>query len=252
MKKPRISYREWLHRKPTPTVPADAVAAEREPAAHAPAAPAPAVEPPRAATAPAAESSPAVPGDTAPALAESAPPAAVGEAPEPAELPAPAPPSGTTTRAPIVEEAGPGVEVVEHLVFRMGRELFAVPLGLVEEAIDIDRIQRIPEMSPTMLGVLTLRGSTVPVYAPSIALGTSGHENRAALIFVRARGTVALAVDDVDDVLVIAAGDVQRAPLDFGDGVLLGVVRRGTDLIGVLDADALIAACRAEPVLETA
>ena len=235
MKTPRISYREWLHRKPTPTVPADAVAAEREPAARAPAAPV--VEPP---TAP------------APPAAESSPPAVVGAAPEAAELAGPVPRSATATRAPIVEEAGPGVEVVEHLVFRMGRELFAVPLGLVEEAIDIDRIQRIPEMSPTMLGVLTLRGSTVPVYAPSIALGTPGHDARAALIFVRARGTVALAVGDVDDVLEIAAAEVQRAPLDFGDGVLLGVVRRGTDLIGVLDANALIAACRAEPVLETA
>ncbi len=218
MKTPTISYREWLHRTPTP-----------------PASVAPVVEP--------GQPSPEAP----------APPAGEPDAHRaaPAEVAAPTRPRPEAAPAP-VPAAASAANAVEHLVFRVGRELFALPLDVVEEVFDIDRIQRIPEMSRTMLGVLTLRGATVPLYAPSIPLGVPDSDHRAALVFVRARGTVALAVDDVDDVLEIAGDDVQRPPLDFTDGLLSGVTRRGADLIGVLDADALIAACRAEPVLETA
>ncbi|HUX33308.1 MAG TPA: chemotaxis protein CheW [Gemmatimonadaceae bacterium] len=140
----------------------------------------------------------------------------------------------------------------EHLVFRVGRELFALPLDAVDEAIDIESVQHLPEMSAAMLGVLSLRGSLVPLYAPAATLGVAAARGTAALVFVTPRGRVALAVDDVDDVMDIAPDALQRAPMDFGDGVLVGVARRGADLIGVLDAGALMAACRAEPVLETA
>ncbi len=231
MKTPTISYREWLHRKPTP------------PASGAPVA------------------EPGLPSPETPAPAGGEPDA---QRAEPVEVVGPAQPRSAAAQAAVsvaaqaavpvaaAASAVPAAKAVEHLVFRVGRELFALPLDVVEEALDIDRIQRIPEMNPTMLGVLTLRGATVPLYAPSIPLGVPDSDHRAALVFVRARGMVALAVDDVDDVLEIAADDVQRPPLDFTDGVLSGVARRGADLIGVLDADALIAACRAEPVLETA
>ncbi len=213
MKTPRISYREWLHRKPTPSG-SGAV----EPVVPTPV-------PAQAARAPVDPPAAVVDPVTATVPVES-----VGRPPAPA----------------IAPERGP----TEHLVFRLGRELFAVPLEAVEEVLDIDRIQRLPEMHSTMLGVLKVRGRTVPVYAPALPLGVSGHVSRAALIFVRERGMVALAVDDVDDVLSTTEDQVQRSPLEFADGVLVGVTRRGRDLIGVLDADALIAACRAEPVLE--
>ncbi|MDE3129414.1 MAG: hypothetical protein KGL38_15500, partial [Gemmatimonadota bacterium] len=76
--------------------------------------------------------------------------------------------------------------------------------------------------------------------------------SRAALVFTTERGRIALAVDDVDDVLPLPPEARGRAPLDFGDALLVGVARRGADLIGVLDPAALIAACRADRALETA
>ncbi len=242
MKKPRISYREWLGRDPVTPGRGEA--------------PVPPAEERRAADVPASAPDSIV--ESAPeAVVESAPEAAVESLPESIavaevtpEPPAPSAPLGSGGGGP--ERAAEPVEGVEHLVFRVARELFAVPLDGVEEALDIDRIQPIPQMSPTMLGVLTLRGAAVPVYAAAAPLGLAAESNRAALIFLRGQGAVALAVDDVDDVLVIAAEDVRRAPVDFGDSVLLGVIRRGADLIGVLDPEALIGACRIEPVLEGA
>ncbi len=156
-------------------------------------------------------------------------------------------------------EAQAAAELDEHtdgttayLVFRIGPELFALPLDQVEEAIDVEQIQRIPEMSATMVGVLTLRGASVPVYAPSAALGVAVETHAAALIFVTLRGRIALLVDDVDDVLDLAPDEIHRPPVEFADTVLAGVARHGSELIGVLDAASLIAACRAEPAMETA
>ncbi|HEU4989062.1 MAG TPA: chemotaxis protein CheW [Gemmatimonadaceae bacterium] len=229
MKKPRISYREWLHR--------DA------PLPDAPGAPADALPPPADSAA-----------DIAPAP-DAAPPAGLAPAAEraPEEIPAPAAaPESQLPARPKAEPEAPATAPAEYLVFRVGRERFAVPLDTVDEAIDLDEVQRIPEMRGAMLGVLTRRGASVPVYAPAGPLGVAADTHRAALIFQRPRGALALAVDDVDDVVELTPEAIRRAPLDFGDGVLVGVARRGPDFVGVLDAGALIAACRAEPVLETA
>ena len=70
-------------------------------------------------------------------------------------------------------------------------------------------------------------------------------------MFTLPRGRIALAVDDVDDVLSLRPSQLRRPQfVDTSDGVLVGVVRRGADLVGMLDATALVIACHAEPVLE--
>ncbi|HVA56936.1 MAG: chemotaxis protein CheW [Gemmatimonadaceae bacterium] len=215
MKKPlKIAYRDLLNRTP---------AASPTPAS------APVVEWAAGAPLPELPVEPAIP-DAEPAIPDT-------------DLAAPA----RAVVETVVEAADEG-----YLVFRVGHELFALPLDAVEEAIDLDQVQPIPEMSATMLGVVSLRGELVPLYAPSALLGVTADSQAAALIFVTARGRVALAVDDVDDVMTISPAELLRAPMDFGDGVLVGVARRDADLIGVLDPEALVAACRTDPALETA
>ena len=139
----------------------------------------------------------------------------------------------------------------QHLVVRVGPEWFALPLDAAEEALDVGELHPLPEMGDTMLGVFSLRGALVPLFTPVGPLGVPLALGGAAVVFAVAGGRVAIAVDDVDDVLPIRPSELRRAPFDSSDGVLVGVVRRGRDLIGVLDAAALVGACRAEPVLET-
>jgi chemotaxis signal transduction protein len=62
---------------------------------------------------------------------------------------------------------------------------------------------------------------------------------------------IGLAVDDVEDVMTIEPSMVRRPPVpDAGDAVLRGVARRGTELVGILDADALLSACVATTAWE--
>jgi chemotaxis signal transduction protein len=134
---------------------------------------------------------------------------------------------------------------VELLVFRAGGELFALPLGAVEEAIEAPAIHSLPEMPTAMLGVFNLRERLVPTYSPGASLGVALAQPAGAALLVRSGDRrLALAADDVEDVMELDLSTLRDPPVvEDTDGILLGVARFSRDLVGVLDADALIAAC---------
>jgi purine-binding chemotaxis protein CheW len=137
------------------------------------------------------------------------------------------------------------VGTAELLVFRVGGELFGVELVAVEEALDMPVIHRLPEMPPSMLGVFTLRGALVSVFAPQDTLGIPYQDAATVVVFCGGDRRVALAADDVDDVLSADLKMVRAAPGSAAnDGALLGVVRRGQELVALLDAQSLVAAHR--------
>lgn len=154
---------------------------------------------------------------------------------------------------PLRERARNREGIAELLMFRIGGERFAVELMCVEEAIDLPDVHHVPEMPPAMLGVITVRGILTSVYTPRDALGLSLSDGTSALIFRRGRSRLAVVVDEVDDVMTLDLANVRdTAALEAGEGVLLGVVRQRDALLALVDADALIAACLAVPILETA
>ncbi|MFL5612317.1 MAG: chemotaxis protein CheW [Gemmatimonadaceae bacterium] len=135
--------------------------------------------------------------------------------------------------------------LAQLLVFRVAGELFAVELVTAEEALDMPTLHRLPEMPPTMLGVFTLRGALVSVFAPYVMLGIACRVAATAVVFCGGERRVAIATDDVDDVVTVDLETVRDAPgARAKDGALLGIVHRGTDLIALLDAEMLIAAYR--------
>jgi purine-binding chemotaxis protein CheW len=132
------------------------------------------------------------------------------------------------------------------LVFRVGEERFALPLGAVNEVVDMPAVQRLPDSSPKILGIATLRGELVSIYDPRPLLSAGGAAYDMVLLFATDNHRIGLAIDDVYDPIFIDADEVRSAPgVDASDGLLLGVVRRGTELIGLLDQDALMRALAA-------
>jgi purine-binding chemotaxis protein CheW len=142
--------------------------------------------------------------------------------------------------------------VADLLVFIAGGERFGIELGTVEEAIDLPPVHHVPEMPPAMAGVITVRGALTSVYSVRQALGLVRADGECALIFRRHRSRLALVIDDVDDVRPIDLGSLRDAPTVAASGVVLGVVRQGDLLLSLVDADALLVACQATPLLETA
>jgi purine-binding chemotaxis protein CheW len=144
--------------------------------------------------------------------------------------------------------------VARVLVFRVGGERFAVSLPAVAEVIESPELQRMPDAPEHVRGVATLRGELLSVYDPLALLGASGgapvpsikageaSEGGATLVFSRGGGhRVGLAVDDVYDTITIAESELRGVPgSDGSDGALVGLVLRGSELIGVLDVPALL------------
>jgi purine-binding chemotaxis protein CheW len=133
--------------------------------------------------------------------------------------------------------------VARFLVFRIGAERFGVELPAVDEVIDAPCIQTIPDAPATVLGVATIRGELITVYDPRPLLRVDGPLDGAALLFVRDERRVGVAIDDVYDAIKIEDGDLLKVPsggADAADGILVGLVRCAGELIGILDANALL------------
>jgi len=143
--------------------------------------------------------------------------------------------------------------VARVLVFRVGGERFAVSLPAVAEVIESPELQRMPDAPEHVRGVATLRGELLSVYDPLALLGAPGAPASSAniretpvvgatLVFSRGGGhRVGLAVDDVYDTITIAESELRGVPgSDGSDGALVGLVLRGSELIGVLDVPTLL------------
>ena len=129
------------------------------------------------------------------------------------------------------------------LVFRLGAERFALPLGAVDEVVEMPDIQPLPDAPDAVLGIAALRGELVSIFDPRPLLRAGDGSYGAILLFSNGKRRVGMAIDDVFDPILIEADAVRSAPgMDAADGLLQGVVRRGAELIGVLDVDALLRA----------
>ena len=132
------------------------------------------------------------------------------------------------------------------LVFRVGSEMFATELRAVEEAVEGVAARVIPDASPAMLGIFALRDRTLPMYALGRVLALADAGVPEMTLVLRPAGTrIALAVDEVDDVFDAVLSSVRPAPAPDLDGIVLGVVWRGSELVTLLDADVLVATCLA-------
>lgn len=158
-----------------------------------------------------------------------------------------------TDRRPLRERVHEHVGIADLLMFRIGDELFATDLASVEEAVTLPEIHHLPEMPAAMLGAFNLRGRLTPVYSPSRVLGVPLRGAAQAALLVRSdTRRLGLAVDDVEDVFQVDLATVREAPgTDDSDGILLGVAHHGQELVAIVDAEALVAACVTGHAMET-
>lgn len=129
------------------------------------------------------------------------------------------------------------------LVFRMGHERFGIPLSDVHEVLDAQPIQRVPDAADTVLGVTSIRGALTTVYDVRSLLSSGGSADGALLVFDRGDRRIAVAIDDVFDATLVESGELLKVPRRAAsDGLLSGMLRRGSELVAVLDTDAFLAA----------
>src|SRR4051812_16904722 len=99
------------------------------------------------------------------------------------------------------------------LTFRSEGRLYALPAASVSEVMRMPPLARVPQAPRSLMGLANLRGSVLPVASVRALMGRedTAATQAARLIVLDAASPVALAVDEVTNLVRVAAGKVQTA-----------------------------------------
>ena len=131
------------------------------------------------------------------------------------------------------------------------REVFGVPVEAVLEILDMQPIFRVPEAPPYMLGLIDLRGRSVPVLDLRVKLGLPAiaptETTRILVLEVEVSGrplVLGLVADRVFEVMALAAHEIEPAP-DIGvrwrSDYIRGVGHRDARFVIIFDLPRLFA-----------
>lgn len=133
---------------------------------------------------------------------------------------------------------------IQLACFSLGENFFAVDIMRIREIILPQKLSAFPGTSQILEGVINLRGAVIPVMNMRKRFGMSEADTGKFLIVSLARQALALAVDDVMEVITVPARDI-NPPLNTSGGIveehLLGVCLSDDRVFMVLDIDSLLA-----------
>ncbi len=144
-----------------------------------------------------------------------------------------------------VNHAPPAEPKQQYLAFGLGGGAFAMEIVYVKEVIQYGELTEVPLMPAFLRGVISLRGAMVPVIDLSVRLGKALTQiaRRSCVVILevpRAEGAVVVGVivENVSEVLELAASDIDQAPAFGGEThseFLKGVGKVGERFVMLLD-----------------
>jgi len=142
-------------------------------------------------------------------------------------------------------ETAPEAQTRQLVVFALGGEEYGVPITLVQEIIRYAAPRPIPGSPSHVEGVINLRGRIIPVVDLRSRLGVPGDRPAQAKIVIveMPEPTVGIVVDEVREVLTVAAGRCEPPPAGTGDvDYLDAVAKLDGRLLVILDMPRLLGA----------
>lgn len=145
-----------------------------------------------------------------------------------------------------------GEAMQEYLSFRLSDELFAVSILFIKEIIKPKVFTDVPRTAPVILGVLSLRGTIVPVVDLRLLIGLDElpQTRRSRILIVNAGDElVGLLVDEVRHVIRLGEHDIEPPPPVFdrtetehmlGVGRFDGEMFTLIDLLSIVDLERFI------------
>ncbi len=143
-------------------------------------------------------------------------------------------------------------EAGKYLTFRLGEEIFGLPILKVQEIIGMMPVTAVPRVPEYVRGVINLRGKVIPVIDLRLKFGLEGKEDtsRTCIIVLQVasgKGTVVMGtiVDEVSEVVNVAENQIEPPP-SFGASVdtafILGMGKIGDKVVMLLDVDRVLSA----------
>jgi purine-binding chemotaxis protein CheW len=99
------------------------------------------------------------------------------------------------------------------VVFSIGGEQYALPIEAVSEIIRYTTPHSVASSSPWAAGVIALRGKVIPIFDLAARLGIDRAGEPGTIVVVERDGVqVGVSVDEVDEVVTLAADRFQEIP----------------------------------------
>lgn len=149
--------------------------------------------------------------------------------------------------AATLASAAAAAEPAQYLTFMLAQEQFAIRILNIKEIIEYHGVTEVPMMPECVRGVINLRGAVVPVMDLLARFGRPASEvtKRTCVVIVEVHNdgesqVMGLVVDAVNEVLDIAAADIEPAP-SFGARIraefIQGVGKVRGKFVLLLDVD---------------
>lgn len=141
---------------------------------------------------------------------------------------------------------GIGREMAELLAFWLADEEYAVDILEIQEIIKMPAITEVPRTPPTVLGIISLRGTIVPVLDLRRVLGLESRPltRMTRILVLRADGDpVGLVVDRVTSVVRLDKEAIEPVPRSMqteGGELLRGVGRFGERFLIIIDLPSIL------------
>jgi len=97
----------------------------------------------------------------------------------------------------------------KYVIFALGPEQFGLPIDNVEQILKSSKITKIPKSSKDILGLFSLRGSTMPIVDTSNILGVPSEEKGYFLVVSIDGLRAALLVDQVHKIVDLTADQIR-------------------------------------------
>ena len=114
-------------------------------------------------------------------------------------------------------------ETTSHqlVVFSLGTEEYALPIGSVHEIIRYTEPRTVASDAAWIRGVIGLRGKIIPIFdlASRMELDNVGSEPGKIVIVESGTGQVGIMVDEVEEVLTVTSDQLENVPTANSDSI---------------------------------
>jgi len=144
-------------------------------------------------------------------------------------------------------------ETTSHqlVVFSLGSEEYALPIGSVHEIIRFSEPRSVASEVPWIRGVIGLRGKIIPIFDLAARLGLVSSEPGKIVIVAGDAGQVGVMVDEVEEVLTVTGDQLEDVPTANSDAIE-AIAKIGDRLVVLLTTSGLFAREVAEEIAAAA
>lgn len=147
----------------------------------------------------------------------------------------------------VMGASAPEIEAVRELMaFWVADEEYAIAIDEVQEIIKVPRITSVPRVDPTVLGIISIRGTIVPLLdlRRVLRMPESEYSPQTRVLVLKGDGEpVGLLVDSVTSVIRLEAARIEATPVTLQKEVsdlIEGVGRFDDRMLIVLDSAAVM------------